>query len=318
MTRVNIWDARRGRWRLLAAAAAVASVALVSACAQPSATSTADPVAASLAAGSAAPPSSAADVVAPHPSTIARPSVTAHPTPRPTVAASAPATRKPATAAPPVTHAVATTAVPIAKVDRLPFPVGVTVGNATQVITVKAAGTWATVTAWTLGPQGWTAGLSTNEGRVGANGIVAGLARHQGTDTTPTGTYSLTQAFGIKPNPGSALPYHQVTNDDWWVEDNNSAYYNQMRGASQGGFDVNAPENSVNGSEHLIAHVGQYDYAVVVNYNMNPAVRYRGAGIFLHESDGHPTAGCVAVPAADIIAILQWLRPSAHPVIAIG
>ena len=91
-----------------------------------------------------------------------------------------------------------------------------------------------------------------------------------------------------------------------------------MRRGSAGGFDTSLPEADVNGSERLITHRVQYDYTVVIDYNMAPAVRYRGAGIFLHVSDSHATAGCVAVPRATMVAILRWLDPRAHPVIAIG
>lgn len=191
-------------------------------------------------------------------------------------------------------------------------------GSATQVITVQTHGSYATVTAWERAGTGWRRVIATSSARIGANGVVAGSARKQGTDTTPTGTYSLTQAFGIKADPGTAMPYHQVTNDDWWVEDNLSAYYNQLRRASQGGFDTSAPESSVNGSEHLITHTGPYQYAVVINYNMAPAVRYRGAGIFLHVNGAGSTAGCVSVPPATMVAILRWLNPGAHPRIAIA
>ena len=201
---------------------------------------------------------------------------------------------------------------------RPAFPVPVTVGSATQVVTVKASGSWATVVAWQRTAAGWTRVLATSAGRVGAHGVVPGATRHQGTDTTPTGTYGLTRAFGILANPGARLPYHRVGPDDWWVEDNLSPWYNTMRTGSQGGFNTSLPESDVNGSERLITHPGQYDYAVVINYNMAPAVRYRGAGIFLHVSGGGATAGCVSVPRSTMVAILRWLDPRAHPVIAIG
>ena len=192
------------------------------------------------------------------------------------------------------------------------------VGNATQVITVKASGSYALVVAWQKRSAGWVVIASTNSARVGANGIVAAASRHQGTDTTPSGTFTLTSAFGIAASPGSALPYVHVTNDDWWVEDNKSAYYNQMRQASQGGFNTSLPESDVNGSEHLINHTGQYTYAVVIDFNRWPATRYAGAGIFLHVSDGGATAGCVSLPLSIMVTVLRWLNPAMHPLIAIG
>jgi L,D-peptidoglycan transpeptidase YkuD (ErfK/YbiS/YcfS/YnhG family) len=200
-----------------------------------------------------------------------------------------------------------------------PFmPVAVNVGNAQQIITVQSHGTYASVSAWQHSSSGWKRVLTTSSARIGAGGLVAGAKRHQGTNTTPSGTYALTQAFGIAANPGTAFPYHRVTNADWWVEDNASRWYNSMRTATLGGFRTNLPESDVNGSEHLIRHTTQYAYSIVIDYNMHPAVRYRGAGIFLHVSNGHPTAGCVAVPRATEVAILRWLRPSAHPRITIN
>lgn len=299
---------------VLAALVALAMAGLLAGCGPTGATGLAA-TSASHAEGAASPSTPAPDLAAAGPASTAAPS-TSSPAPAtssvaaPRASTSSPTT-SPATSPPAPTHSAN-----LAAAD--PFPVPVTVGNAAQVITVKASGTWATVIAWQHSSTGWHAVLRTSAGRVGANGVVPGSTRKQGTDTTPAGTYTLTQAFGIKPNPGSAMPYHLVTADDWWVEDNYSKYYNTMRQASLGGFDTSLPESDVNGSEHLINHPGQYNYVVVINFNMNPAVPYRGAGIFLHVADGYPTAGCVSVPQTTLVGILKWLRPDQHPRIAIG
>jgi L,D-peptidoglycan transpeptidase YkuD (ErfK/YbiS/YcfS/YnhG family) len=198
------------------------------------------------------------------------------------------------------------------------FPVPVDVGNANQIITVKASGTRAIVTAWAKTSAGWRAVITTTAGHIGSKGLTDGRTRHQNTYTTPSGTYPITQAFGIRANPGTALPYRVLTKNDWWVEDNKSAYYNTLRAIAQGGFDTSLPETNVNGSEHLITHTKLYDYALVIDYNMQPAIPYRGAGIFLHVSNGRPTAGCVSVPKSTLVALLRWITPKAHPRIAIG
>jgi L,D-peptidoglycan transpeptidase YkuD (ErfK/YbiS/YcfS/YnhG family) len=199
-----------------------------------------------------------------------------------------------------------------------PFPVPVAVGNATQVVTVKASSSYATVTLWAKAGLSWHQIAATTAARVGANGITDGATRTQGTDTTPTGTYTITEGFGVGANPGTAMPYHQVTTHDWWVEDPTSAYYNQMRTDTQGGFHLT--EAGDDGSEHLINYPTQYNNALVINFNMNPTVVGRGAGIFLHDlgPQAGPTAGCVAVPAAFMTQTLQWINPADHPVIAIG
>ena len=199
-----------------------------------------------------------------------------------------------------------------------PFSVPVTVGKATQVITVKASGSTATVTAWQKSGSTWTVKYTTTAARIGANGITTGSTRKQGTDTTPTGTYTITQGFGVGANPGTKMPYHKVTSTDWWVEDPTSAYYNTMRTSTQGGFHLT--EAGDDGSEHLIEYPTQYHNALVVNFNMAPAVKGRGAGIFLHDlgPQAGATAGCVAVPAAVMTEIIKWINPADHPVIAIG
>ncbi|MEZ0094433.1 L,D-transpeptidase family protein [Streptacidiphilus sp. EB129] len=198
------------------------------------------------------------------------------------------------------------------------FPVPVALGDARQVITVLADGTHATVTAWQGTAAGWVELFSTGEARIGSHGTTDGATRHQGTGTTPTGTYTITRGFGIGQDPGTAMPYHQVTGDDWWVEDPQSPYYNQMRTAAQGGFPLT--EAGDRGSEHLVSYPTQYNNALVIDYNMNPAVPGRGAGIFLHDLGPQrgPTAGCVALPATVMTEVLLWIDPSQHPVIAIG
>ncbi|MGC0318436.1 L,D-transpeptidase family protein [Kitasatospora acidiphila] len=200
----------------------------------------------------------------------------------------------------------------------VPFPVAVAVGRATQVITVKASGSYATVTLWAKTADFWHMIAFTAAARIGSHGITDGATRIQGTDTTPTGTYTITEGFGVGGNPGTRIPYHQVTIHDWWVQDPTSAYYNQMRTDTQGGFHLT--EAGDDGSEHLINYPIQYHNALVIDFNMNPVVKGRGAGIFLHDlgPQAGPTAGCVAVSAEFMTQVMQWINPADHPVIAIG
>jgi L,D-peptidoglycan transpeptidase YkuD (ErfK/YbiS/YcfS/YnhG family) len=112
------------------------------------------------------------------------------------------------------------------------------------------------------------------------------------------------------------MPYHRVSADDWWVEDPASKFYNTMHSAQ--GADFPLTEKGDDGSEHLIDHPVQYAEALVINYNRWPAVPRRGAGIFLHVNGSGATAGCVSVPRATMDRIMGWVKPSAHPRIAIG
>ncbi|MCW2818065.1 MAG: secreted protein [Marmoricola sp.] len=190
--------------------------------------------------------------------------------------------------------------------------------GSTQVVTVNHGRSWhAAVVLWERGSSGWRAVARAADGRTGYGGLVVGSKRRQGTGTTPLGTYALPTAFGTHAASSSwRLPYHRTTGDDWWVEDNGSAYYNRMRGKSQGGFRwwlTSGP----NTSERLADYPRQYEYVVNTGFN-RAQVRYRGAGIFLHVNGRGATAGCISAPRWFMRTALARLDPARKPVIAIG
>ena len=187
-----------------------------------------------------------------------------------------------------------------------------------QVIVVSARRwrtTYGVLTLWQRYGRGWRKVRSWSA-RLGYGGLVVGTSRVQSTGTTPAGAYSITEAFGRMTDPGTALPYVKVTDDDWWVEDRRSTYYNQMRRASLGGFAVTT--RGYNGSEHLLRMGAQYDYVAVINFNRPRPVVGRGSGIFLHSYGSGATGGCVAIRHDRMRATLRWLRPSLHPWIVMG
>jgi L,D-peptidoglycan transpeptidase YkuD (ErfK/YbiS/YcfS/YnhG family) len=146
---------------------------------------------------------------------------------------------------------------------------------------------------------------------VGAGGI--GRAS-EGSTRTPAGSFTLTQAFGRDSDPGTRLPYVKTTSDDYWISSPGPLYNTRQR-CGNCGYD-----NGVN--EHLREVTPEYDYAAVIDYNTRNApggVRAgKGSAFFLHIEDGAPTAGCVALPRADLLRVLTWLNPAHHPRILIG
>jgi len=48
------------------------------------------------------------------------------------------------------------------------------------------------------------------------------------------------------------------------------------------------------------------------------AVPGKGSAIFLHQSNGAATAGCVSLARADLVKVLTWLDPAADPRIVMG
>jgi len=178
-----------------------------------------------------------------------------------------------------------------------------------QMITVSAtssSATQATLTAWQKNASGqWKAVIGPVTAWVGSGGI--GTAS-EGSTRTPKGTWSLAQAFGRQPDPGTALPYFKTDSLDWWNGNVNSAQYNtHVR-------QTNSPGGA---SENLYYAGSVYNYAAVIGYNL---ARTPGAGsaFFLHVSGGEPTAGCVSIPSATLVKVLKWLKPASKPVIRIG
>jgi L,D-peptidoglycan transpeptidase YkuD (ErfK/YbiS/YcfS/YnhG family) len=130
---------------------------------------------------------------------------------------------------------------------------------------------------------------------------------------TPIGSFTLTQAFGYAANPGTRVPYFVTTPADWWISTSGPLYNTHQRCATCG---YGAPD------EHLYYERPYYRYAVVIDYNTpnSPTGVRQGAGsaFFLHVTDGTPTAGCVAIPASNLVSIMRWLTPLRHPRILIG
>ena len=116
---------------------------------------------------------------------------------------------------------------------------------------------------------------------------------------------------GSAGDPGTGLPYFQTGPADWWVSDVNSPLYNTHQRCSSCPFDTGVSEN-------LYAAGYVYSYAVVIDYNTSPVRRGAGSAFFLHVSDGSATTGCVSIPEDELVSIMRWLTPSAHPRILIG
>lgn len=201
----------------------------------------------------------------------------------------------------------------------LPFPLKY-LGPARQVVIITAR-TWtstqARLEAFENGSQGWSCVCGPYPARVGRTGMIPADRRVQGSGTTPAGTFTLTMAFGLEPDPGGLLPYAHITSPDhWWVADPGSPHYNTLRLREQGGF--RPTESGRRGSERIAAHPAEYEHAVVVDFNRPSPVRTRGSGIFVRTSTGLATDGSVTVGRDALLMLLGWLDPTRHPVITIA
>lgn len=187
-------------------------------------------------------------------------------------------------------------------------------GPGSQLITAvapEAGSTTGTVTWWDRRDGHWVSAGSA-PARFGANGLVEGAARKQGTKTTPTGLFTLPYAFGIEAAPpGTTYKYRPVREDSWWCQDDDSRSYN--RWTEPRPADCRAQE-----AEHLMSYGPLYAHALVIGFNYHKPVRGRGAAIFLHVRGKGATAGCVSVPEDAMRRILVWAKARGRPHIAVG
>ncbi|MFI9803479.1 L,D-transpeptidase family protein [Streptomyces sp. NPDC052301] len=143
---------------------------------------------------------------------------------------------------------------------------------------------------------GWQAGAAWP----GHNALRGWSPHHMGGDLrSPLGVYTLSDAGGLLPDPGSRLPYHRSR-----------------------GF--HSPGTGFEG-EPLD---GAFDYVIAIDYNRRPGTSpldwtrplgpSRGGGVWLHVDHGGPTHGCVSVAKAHMRDLLRTLDPARHPVVVMG
>jgi L,D-peptidoglycan transpeptidase YkuD (ErfK/YbiS/YcfS/YnhG family) len=178
--------------------------------------------------------------------------------------------------------------------------------GASQVVVVGASSTRstrATVRTYERAGDGWRIVRRAMAARLGRNGLSRASRRREGDGTTPIGNYGFVYGFGSRPDPGvTGFRWRSLGRGDCWSgardDYNRWAHRSPCRG------------------EDLWSNAGlAYRYAMVIDFNYRRPVFGRGSGIFLHVMKNGPTAGCVSIPEADMVAVLRWLRPGARIVI---
>src|SRR5205823_1279171 len=106
------------------------------------------------------------------------------------------------------------------------LPLSFSTGTASQVVTVIAGSTGsttATLQAWDKAPGGgWLPHGSSVPAHVGSDGLTSSPSESR--SATPIGSFTLTQAFGSRSNPGTALPYIHTDAPSWWISTAGPAY----------------------------------------------------------------------------------------------
>jgi len=134
---------------------------------------------------------------------------------------------------------------------------------------------------------------------LGRSGIVAEVAKCEGDGATPAGIWPLRRGFYradrlTLPDPLKDW-FQPIEADMAWDDDAASPSYNRL-----------IRSRAENHPERLARSDGVYNIVVPLGYNDDPPQAGRGSAIFLHVARGDfaPTAGCVALALADLLAVL--------------
>ncbi|HET7627299.1 MAG TPA: SH3 domain-containing protein [Bacillales bacterium] len=147
----------------------------------------------------------------------------------------------------------------------------------------------------------WHIVLNTS-GYIGKYGFTG--HKREGDKKSPIGKFAIGTAFGRSGNPGTKLPFRNITSDDVWVDDSKSPLYNTWQSKSKTKGQWDSAENM---------NIPEYTYGFVIRYNTS-RVPYKGSAIFFHINNSY-TLGCTATSRSNVVKILRWLDPAQHPVI---
>lgn len=147
--------------------------------------------------------------------------------------------------------------------------------------------------------NGWKQ-ISATTGRAGTGGFAAPGRKREGDGKSPTGSFTLTQAFGLA-NPGTRLPYRALrASGDCWGATPGASHYNDYYSGTCRATDENLS---------AIARRGPYHQAVVIDDNRPHPVPGYGSAIFFHVGGVTPTAGCVSIAEPRLRAVMRTLVP---------
>ena len=171
--------------------------------------------------------------------------------------------------------------------------------NADQLFVVAGVGqTTAYVSMHEKNDEGKWKEIITTPGYIGKYGL--GKTK-EGDGMTPVGDFKFNTAFGIADDPGCAIKYYKVTEDDYWSGDTREGFgYNQMVSIKD------YPQLDTENSEHIVDYNVHYQYCLNISYN-EECTPGKGSAIFLHcLGPNKPyTGGCVAIPQDKLVTVMQ-------------
>lgn len=175
-----------------------------------------------------------------------------------------------------------------------------------QLVTVVSDGSSAQLELYALDGYQWQRQDALScPGFVGKKGTSS--QKQEGDKCSPQGLFPILEAFYTDNAPQTGLEMFQITEDTYWVDDPESAYYNQRV--------IGTENKDWHSAERMWLDPEVYEYGFVIGYNTE-GIPHAGSAIFFHINDGY-TAGCVATDRAHLLQYLAVLDAKCTPYILI-
>ena len=124
----------------------------------------------------------------------------------------------------------------------------------------------------------------------------------EGDNVTPKGIFNIIKMYyrpdKIK-NITTDVKKIKIKKNMGWCDDSRSDSYNQQ---------IKLPNKF--GHEKLFRNDNLYDLILVLNYNINPTIKYKGSAIFIHiaKNSYKKTKGCIALKKEHLIKLISKIK----------
>jgi len=175
-----------------------------------------------------------------------------------------------------------------------------------QVVVIQAQqGVKATMALWEKKNEEWILVYGPWPAVIGKNGMVRREQKKEGDGKTPTGLFPISLVFGEADQFETGLPYRTTTEQDIWVDDPQSALYNQW----------SQLPTTAHSFERMKRKDILYKLGLVVDYNQHPVVAGAGSAIFIHiwRNENKGTAGCAALAEENLVRLAHALKRESNP-----
>ena len=171
---------------------------------------------------------------------------------------------------------------------------------------------------------GWREIGSAHDVTIGRAGSAWGIGRHpaqaqgpqkrEGDGRSPAGAFDVGLAFGYPESVPTGLAYEAMGESDWCVDVPGSPYYNRLVDSKDVGKAAVAESTEPMRRDLHAKGDQRYRIGFVIEHNAQGRDR-GGSCIFAHvwKSPTDATAGCTAMPDADMQELLRWLDRSRKP-----